>query len=104
MKKHVCKQCGKAYEFDGLLQRHKCKSGGEEHFHFDLNKEQSPAVHERKKFHRCLFCEKKFATKDSLATHAWMQHPAETNSEGKKVRFFFYRRKLIENNFINHIF
>ena len=23
---------------------------------------------------------------------------------GREVRFFFYRRKLIENNFINHIF
>ena len=94
MKKHVCKHCGKAYEFDGLLQRHKCKSGLKEHFHFDLEKEQSPAIHEKKKLHKCLICKKKFSSKDSLATHAWMQHPTETNYEETKVNFFyFYHRK-----------
>ena len=93
-KKYVCKHCGKAYEFDGLLQRHKCKSGLKEHIHFDLEKKQSPTIHERKKLHKCPICKKKFATKDSLATHAWMQHPTETNSEETKVRFFyFYHRK-----------
>ena len=90
MKKYVCEHCGKAYEFDGLLQRHKCKSDLKEHFHFDLKEEQSPVVHERKKHHKCPICKKKFSSKDSLATHTWMQHPTETNSEETEVRFFFF--------------
>ena len=87
MKTHVCKQCGKAYKFDGLLQRHKCKSGVEEHIHFDLKEEQSQAVHERKKLHKCPICKKNFASKKFLIEHA-LTHSNEENSGKTKVRFF----------------
>ena len=98
MKKHVCKQCGKAYEFDGLLQRHKCKSGVEEHIHFDLKEEQSQAVHERKKLHKCSICKKKFASKKFLFVHA-LTHSKEENSEKTKVRFFYFYEEKNETIF-----
>ena len=98
MKKHVCKQCGKAYKLDGLLQRHKCKSGVEEHIHFDLKEEQSQAVHERKKLHKCSICKKKFASKKFLFEHA-LTHSKEENSEKTKVRFFYFYEEKNETIF-----